>query len=61
MLVDRCWICLEQPAVTTVALRDGKDYPACDICAAEHAAKAPTPGSDAVSDEAWARIVQELR
>ncbi|MGI8664228.1 MAG: hypothetical protein ACR2LQ_13625 [Acidimicrobiales bacterium] len=59
MLVERCWICLEQPAVTTATLRDGRDYPVCDICAAEQAA-APTPRGDAVSDAVWARIVGEL-
>jgi hypothetical protein len=36
VLVERCWICLEQPAVTTVHAADGRDYPACDVCAAEH-------------------------
>ena len=36
MLVERCWICLEQPAVTTVQAADGRRYPACDICAVEH-------------------------
>jgi hypothetical protein len=59
MLVERCWICLEQPAVTTATLRDGRPYPVCDICASEHAGPT-TPGSDKVSDEVWARIVSDL-
>src|SRR4051794_35566887 len=36
VLVDRCWICLEQPAVTTVRAMDGREVPVCDICALEH-------------------------
>jgi hypothetical protein len=60
MLVERCWICLEQPAVTTATLRDGRAYPVCDICASEQAAPPATPGTDKVSDEVWARIVSDL-
>lgn len=71
MFVERCWICLEQPAAQSVHTRDGRDYPVCDICALEQAAAAtptaatPTAanpaGSDAVSDEAWANIVEDLK
>ncbi len=61
MLVERCWICLEQPAVATVRLRDGRDYPACDICASEHAQADVPSGTDTVSDEVWQRIVADLK
>jgi hypothetical protein len=66
MFVERCWICLEQPAAQSVHTRDGRDYPVCDICALEQAPATTTPattpaGSDAVSDEAWANIVEDLK
>src|SRR4051812_25979718 len=36
VLVERCWVCLEQPAVTTVRAADGREYPVCDVCSVEH-------------------------
>ncbi len=56
VLVDRCWICLEQPAVTTVAAPDGRTYPACDICALEHP-NGPPSGRDTITDDDLRRIV----
>jgi hypothetical protein len=49
VLVERCWICLEQPAVTTVHAADGRDYPACDVCATEHP-EGPPPGAGTITD-----------
>ena len=36
VLVERCWLCLEQPAITTVQAPDGRSFPACDVCAVEY-------------------------
>lgn len=59
VLVDRCWICLEQPAVTTVHASDGRDYPACDICAIEHP-NGPPPESGTITDADLRRIVGDI-
>lgn len=56
VLVERCWICLEQPAVTTVPARDGRRYPACDVCATEHP-DGPPPDRTGLTDEDLRRIV----
>jgi hypothetical protein len=53
VLVERCWCCLEQPAVTTVTASDGRSYPACDVCAVEYP-KGPTDIN--ISDEELRRI-----
>jgi hypothetical protein len=59
VLVERCWLCLEQPAVTTVRSPDGRDYPLCDICALEHPNGPPTTDR-AISDDDLRRIVGDL-
>lgn len=56
MIVERCWLCLEQPAVATVELADGRCYPVCDVCAAEQRQKAQQ-----VSDAEWAQIIDQLQ
>jgi len=56
VLVERCWLCLEQPAVTTVRSSDGRDYPACDVCAVEHP-HGPDTANRAISDDDLRRIV----
>ena len=56
VLVDRCWICLEQPAVTTVQSSDGRRFPACDICAVDHP-EGPPAGDGPVTDADLRRIV----
>ena len=56
MLVDRCWLCLEQPAITTVIGRDGRSYPLCDVCAIEHP-QGPDVSADHITDEDLRRIV----
>jgi hypothetical protein len=59
VLVERCWLCLEQPAVTTVQGSDGREYPLCDICAVEH--PHGPPGSErAITDDDLRRIVGDL-
>jgi hypothetical protein len=57
MIVERCWLCLEQPASATVELPDGRSYPVCDVCAAEQRQKAEQVSDDA----AWAKIIEQLR
>ena len=59
MLVERCWLCLEQPAVTTVKARDGREYPVCDVCAVEHP-HGPDAPRRAISDDDLRRIVGDL-
>ena len=54
VLVERCWVCLEQPAVTTVHTPDGRDIPMCDICAVEH------PNGPHITDDELRRIVGDL-
>ena len=56
MLVERCWLCLEQPAVTTVRASDGREFPACDVCAVEHP-HGPATANRAISDDDLRRIV----
>ena len=57
MLVERCWVCLEQPAVTTVHTADGRDFPVCDVCAVEH----PNgPDGGRITDDELRRIVGDL-
>ena len=56
VLVDRCWICLEQPAVTTVEALDGRRYPACDICATDHP-HGPERLDGRVSDDELRRLL----
>jgi hypothetical protein len=56
VLVERCWICLEQPAVTTVEAADGRRYPACDVCAVEHP-NGPPRDRRTITDEDLRRIV----
>ncbi len=58
MLVERCWVCLEQPAVTTVRAPDGREYPACDVCAVEHP-HGPDAGHE-ITDDELRRIVGDL-
>lgn len=54
VIVERCWLCLEQPAVATVELADGRPYPVCDVCLAEQRQ------AQQVSDAEWAAIVEHL-
>jgi hypothetical protein len=56
VLVERCWICLEQPAVTTVQAADGRRYPACDVCATEHP-QGPPDDDGTITDADLRRIV----
>lgn len=56
VIVERCWLCLEQPAVATVELADGRPYPVCDVCLAEQRQQAPQQ----VTDAEWAAIVEHL-
>jgi hypothetical protein len=56
MIVERCWLCLEQPAVATAELPDGRSYPVCDVCAAEQRLK-----TQQVSDDEWAEITEHLQ
>lgn len=56
VLVERCWLCLEQPAVTTVRSSDGRDYPVCDVCAVEHP-HGPDAANRTISDDDLRRIV----
>jgi hypothetical protein len=56
VLVERCWLCLEQPAVTTVRSSDGREYPVCDVCAVEHP-HGPDAANRAISDDDLRRIV----
>ena len=56
VLVERCWLCLEQPAVTTVRSSDGREFPACDVCAVEHP-HGPDAANRAISDDDLRRIV----
>jgi hypothetical protein len=57
VLVERCWVCLEQPAVTTVHARDGREFPVCDVCAVEH----PNgPDTGRITDDDLRRIVGDL-
>jgi len=56
VLVERCWLCLEQPAVTTVHSSDGRDYPVCDVCAVEHP-HGPDAANRTISDDDLRRIV----
>jgi hypothetical protein len=56
VLVERCWICLEQPAVTTVEAADGRRYPACDVCAVEHP-NGPPGDRGSITDDDLRRIV----
>jgi len=58
VLVERCWICLEQPAVTTIHTADGRDLPACDVCAVEHPNGPDAPGR--ITDDDLRRIVGDL-
>jgi len=57
VLVERCWVCLEQPAVTTVHTADGRDYPVCDVCAVEHP---HGPDAGRITDDELRRIVGDL-
>ena len=58
VLVERCWVCLEQPAVTTVPGADGRACPVCDICAIEHPRG---PAIDRpITDDDLRRIVGDL-
>lgn len=59
MIVERCWLCLEQPAVSTVELADGRTYPVCDVCAVEQQAR--TERDRRVGDDEWAAIVEHLQ
>lgn len=56
MIVERCWLCLEQPAVAIAELPDGRSYPVCDVCAADQRLE-----TQQVPDDEWADIVQHLR
>jgi hypothetical protein len=56
MFVERCWLCLEQPAVTTVRSADGRDYPMCDVCSVEHP-HGPDTANRTISDDDLRRIV----
>jgi hypothetical protein len=56
VLVERCWLCLEQPAVMTVRSSDGREYPVCDVCAVEHP-HGPDAANRAISDDDLRRIV----
>ena len=56
VLVERCWLCLEQPAVTTVRASDGREFPLCDVCAVEHP-HGPDAANRAISDDDLRRIV----
>jgi len=58
VLVERCWVCLEQPAVTTVRSSDGREYPVCDVCAVDHP-NGPLPDR-AITDDDLRRIVGDL-
>jgi hypothetical protein len=58
VLVERCWLCLEQPAVTTIHTTDGREFPACDVCAVEHP-NGPDDGR-AITDDDLRRIVGDL-
>jgi hypothetical protein len=58
VLVERCWLCLEQPAVTTVSASGGREYPVCDVCAMEHP-NGPDSGR-AISDDDLRRIVGDI-
>jgi hypothetical protein len=49
-------MCLEQPAVTTVQAADGRQFPACDVCAIEHP-HGPPLGEGTITDEDLRRIV----
>jgi hypothetical protein len=53
VLVERCWCCLEQPAVTTVVASDGRSYPACDVCAVDYP---KGPADVSISDEELRRL-----
>ncbi|MGQ0617428.1 MAG: hypothetical protein ACT4PW_10630 [Acidimicrobiia bacterium] len=35
MLVERCWRCLEQPAVLVITDSGGRRIPFCDVCAGD--------------------------
>ena len=59
VLVERCWLCLEQPAVTTIHTADGRDLPACDVCAIEHP-NGPDPANRTITDDDLRRIVGDL-
>jgi len=59
VLVERCWLCLEQPAVTTIRAADGREFPACDVCAVEHP-NGPDLANRAISDDDLRRIVGDL-
>jgi hypothetical protein len=56
VLVERCWLCLEQPAVTTALLEDGRPYPLCDVCAADHPG---ATGPERLTDPQTRRILGE--
>ena len=56
VLVERCWLCLEQPAVTTIHTADGREFPACDVCAVEH----PNGPDAVITDDDLRRIVGDL-
>jgi hypothetical protein len=58
VLVERCWVCLEQPAVTTVPGADGRNVPVCDICAVEHPHGPDATGP--ITDDDLRRIVGDL-
>jgi hypothetical protein len=60
MIVERCWVCLEQPAVAVAELPDGRQYPVCDVCAAEQLQRAERE-ERRITDEEWARIIEQLR
>jgi hypothetical protein len=53
VLVERCWLCLEQPAITTVQASDGRAYPACDVCAVDYP---KGPADISISDEELRRL-----
>ena len=59
VLVERCWLCLEQPAVTTLHAADGREFPACDVCATEHP-NGPDLANRTISDDDLRRIVGDL-
>jgi hypothetical protein len=58
VLVERCWFCLEQPAVTTVHAADGRECPACDVCATEQPKR--LAADRVITDDDLRRIVGDI-
>ena len=56
VIIERCWLCLEQPAVATIELADGRCYPVCDVCLTEQRQRTPQ-----VSEAEWSAIVESLQ